>query len=176
MLHEHAYNPGGSLKRPKTVTDESLQAKLVERWEKYLEGRKQDPRLTIDGWLQLVNDPPVIKQRNNDLGIRDFRFATRAEAQAVIRTVRQIVANVVAQVSAGFDSFDHHPLSLFQQVMEITDRTRLRQCVMCPRYFRAKPANKRVCSERCGTLLRVRRHRAKQPKYELNRKLKGAAG
>ena len=157
------------VKRRKTVTEGVLRANpgVPARWNSYLE----DDQLTkIDGWLDLVNDPPQNEGAYN-FGIRNYRIVEPEQRDATMDAVSSIVRNIVVEQNAGIDSFDHHPLSLFLQVLETVDRKRIRKCEVCEHYFYANRRNKRVCSERCGTTARVRRHREKGSEYELNRKI-----
>jgi hypothetical protein len=54
------------------------------------------------------------------------------------------------------------------------DPGRIKRCPECGTFFLARRLDKSACSPRCSNLVRVHRHRARQPKYEYNRKLKKA--
>lgn len=62
----------------------------------------------------------------------------------------------------------------FMRVFEDVDVKRIRVCPACNRLYWAKPSHKGACDDHLG-LVRVQRHREKQPEYDRTRKLKGAS-
>jgi hypothetical protein len=54
------------------------------------------------------------------------------------------------------------------------DWGRFRACPICSRLFLPRRVDQSCCSKPCAGVARIRRHRAKQPEYEYNRKLKSA--
>jgi len=59
-------------------------------------------------------------------------------------------------------------------VMLREEWSRVRGCAVCSRLFLPRRKDQGCCSKPCAGVLRIRRHRAKQAKYEYNRKLKSA--
>jgi hypothetical protein len=139
-------------------------------WNRYLETDRKE-LTAIQHWLDLVNDPPKGVPLYN-FGIRGYRLVQSDKCRTIIQSIADVVANIVREPTADIDYLGHHPLMFFLSVLESVNRTRIRRCVACSKYFYANRNNKLACSEACSITARVRKHREKQSIYELNRKLK----
>jgi hypothetical protein len=64
-------------------------------------------------------------------------------------------------------------LDSLREALTDLDPRRIKRSQACS-FFLARRLDKSACSPRCLNLTRVHRHRAKQPHYELARKLKSA--
>jgi hypothetical protein len=164
------------VKRRKSVTQGVLGTNpgIPANWSRYFQNRRL---AEMQWWLDLVNDPPTGSGPYN-FEIRNYRMLEPEDRDAIVARISSIVASVAHNNPtgpAGIDYFDHSPLRLFLAVLDASDLGRLRACKVCSRYFYANRWNKRVCSTKCGTTARVRRHRDKQSAYEMNRKQAQAA-
>jgi hypothetical protein len=63
------------------------------------------------------------------------------------------------------------PIEYFLRALDIAGLKRLRRCAACETPFYAMRLDAQACSRLCATMLRVRRHRARQAQYQQTRKL-----